>query len=88
VTNPATTVDDITFDGPDGEPVGAYLVRPAEPSPGGPAVLAWHWLDGQAPDGDRTEFLDEAATWAGHGITSLLPQLRHRPRHAAAGDPG
>jgi dienelactone hydrolase len=82
-------IEDITYDGPDGLPVQAYLVRPdgggsgdsggtgsADLTPPGPAILAWHWLDSEAPDGDRTEFLDEAAAWAEHGITTLLPQGR------------
>ena len=70
-------IDDITFDGPDGLPVEAYLVRPGGDLPRpGPAILAWHWLDTEAPDGDRTQFLDEAANWAELGITSLLPQGR------------
>jgi dienelactone hydrolase len=72
-------VDDLTFDGPDGAPVEAYRVRPAG-APGtpvaGPGILAWHWLDTEAPDGDRTQFLDEAAAWARLGVTSLLPQGR------------
>lgn len=81
MTDARTIVDDITFEGPDGLPVAAYLVRPAPPaddSPAspGPGVLAWHWLDSEAPDGDRSEFLDEASEWAGLGITSLLPQGR------------
>lgn len=74
-------IDDITFEGPDGSSVEAFLVRPAWFAGNGdrvtgPAVLAWHWLDDRAPDGDRTQFLEEAAGWAGLGITSLLPQGR------------
>lgn len=72
----AAVTEDITFDGPDGLPVEAYLVRPARSASPGPGILAWHWLDGEAPDGDRTQFLDEAAAWAALGITSLLPQGR------------
>ena len=81
---PGAVVEDVTFDGPDGLAVEAYLVRPTgadHPTPG-PAILAWHWLDTEAPDGDRTQFLDEAVTWAGLGITSLLPQGRF-PWHDA-----
>jgi pimeloyl-ACP methyl ester carboxylesterase len=70
-------IDDITYPGPDGEPVVAYLISPAAPAPDpGPAVLAWHWLDTEAPDGDRTQFVDEAVALAGFGVTSLLPQGR------------
>ena len=82
-TAPTAIVEDITYEGPDGEPVVAYLVRPERTTAGdtgrpgsGPAILAWHWLDGEAPDGDRTQFLDEAGDWAALGVTSLLPQGR------------
>lgn len=72
------TIDDITYPDSTDRPTAAYLVRPdvapAVPAEPGPAVLAWHWFDTEAPDGDRTQFLDEAVTWARHGITSLLPQ--------------
>lgn len=82
------TVDDVVFDGPDGLPVSAFLVRPGAPAggttggnaagaaAGAAAILAWHWLDGEAPDGDRTQFLDEARAWAALGVVSLLPQGR------------
>ena len=75
-------VDDVGFDGPDGSPVEAYLVRPADGDGegrgggDGAAVLFWHWFDTQAPDGDRTQYLDEAAGLAGLRVTSLLPQGR------------
>lgn len=75
-------VDDVVFAGPDGSDVAAYLVRP----PGGgtaPAIhpscaglLLWHWLDSEAPDGDRTQYLDEAAELAATGAVCLLPQGR------------
>lgn len=80
------TIEDITYPGPDGTPVEAYLVRPDPTVIGhgpdgragipGPGILAWHWLDGEAPDGNRTQFLDEASAWAELGVTSLLPQGR------------
>lgn len=77
---PTAIVEDITYDGPDGDPVTAYLVRPrgaaGRDAARGPGILAWHWLDGEAPDGDRTQFLDEAGAWAAIGVTSLLPQGR------------
>jgi dienelactone hydrolase len=75
-------VDDVVFRGPDGEDVEAYLVRPdrggeatASRSPG-PGILFWHWLDSEAPDGNRTQYLDEAADLAAAGVVSLLPQGR------------
>jgi dienelactone hydrolase len=83
-------VDDICYDGPAGDPVTAYLVQPAAPAAQpGPGVLAWHWFDTEAPDGDRTQFLDEAVTLAGLGVTSLLPQGRFpwtTPPSGAAAD--
>jgi dienelactone hydrolase len=69
-------VDDIRFDGPDGAPVEAYLVRPIASDGPGPAVLFWHWFDTEAPDGDRTQYVDEAVELARRGATSLLPQGR------------
>lgn len=53
-----------------------YLV---EPMAGGrcAAVLFLHWFDTQAPDGNRTQFLDEAVALAReHGVVSILPQGR------------
>src|SRR5262245_54103507 len=75
-TRDGAVVDDVLFDGPDGSPVEAFLVRPADDdacSPAGPAILFWHWFDTQAPDGDRTQYLDEATGLARLGATSLLP---------------
>jgi pimeloyl-ACP methyl ester carboxylesterase len=77
-------VDDLTYAGPEGEAVEAYLVRPATSVKRdnaaavdrGPGILMWHWLDGEAPDGNRTQFLDEAADLAAAGVVSLLPQGR------------
>ena len=71
-------VDDVVFAGPDGADVEAYLVRPAVAG-GGDAhagLVMWHWLDSQAPDGDRTQYLDEAADLAAAGAVCLLPQGR------------
>jgi pimeloyl-ACP methyl ester carboxylesterase len=54
----------------------AYLVEP-EDGGGGAAVLFLHWFDTEAPDGNRTQFLDEAAGLAArHGVVSVLPQGR------------
>ena len=73
-------VEDVTYPGGDGSPVEAFIVRPAadaDPSaPGRAGVLAWHWFDTQAPDGDRTQFLAEADALAQRGVVSLLPQGR------------
>ena len=75
-------VDDLVFGGPDGEDVEAYLVRPDGRAPveagtdRGPRILMWHWFDPEAPDGNRTQFLDEAAGLAAVGVVSLLPQGR------------
>jgi dienelactone hydrolase len=52
----------------------AYLVEPLEGGRG-PAVLFLHWLDTEAPDGNRTQFVDEAVGLArDRGVVSLLPQ--------------
>jgi pimeloyl-ACP methyl ester carboxylesterase len=72
-------VEDVVFSGPDGLDVEAYLVRPDGP----PAtdrshagIVLWHWLDSEAPDGDRTQYLDEAAELTAAGAVCLLPQGR------------
>ncbi len=71
-------VDDIVFDGPDGLEVEAFLVRPtvAPPDASLAGILMWHWLDSEAPDGNRTQYLDEAADLAAAGAVCLLPQGR------------
>jgi len=72
-------VDDITFAAPDGSEVEAYLVHPDGPAAGERAhagIVLWHWLDSKAPDGDRTQYLDEAAELAAAGAVCLLPQGR------------
>lgn len=87
-------VDDLVFAGPDGADVEAYLVRPGGDARGpggthrGPGILLWHWFDPEAPDGNRTQFVDEAAGLAALGVVSLLPQGRFpwqiAPDNAAA----
>lgn len=79
-------VDDLVYDAPDGSEVAAYLVHldettgdppvgsGSEPTRAG--ILLWHWLDSEAPDGDRTQYLDEAADLARAGAVCLLPQGR------------
>jgi dienelactone hydrolase len=72
-------VEDGTYLGPDGEPVEAFLVRShddGERDGGAAAVVAWHWFDPKAPDGDRSQFVDEAVELASLGVVSLLPQGR------------
>lgn len=67
--------------------IEAYLVQPSDGgSPGGPGLLFAHWYDPRAPNGDRTEFLDEAVHWAAErGATAILPQLTFPWRADPAG---
>ena len=76
--NDSAVVDDISWaDHAGGEPVAAWLVRAAEAaSSPGPGILFWHWLDTEAADGNRDEFLAEARALAARGVVSLLPQGR------------
>ena len=54
----------------------AYLVEPMGGGRGA-AALFLHWFDTEAPDGNRTQFLDEAVALAReHGVVSVLPQGR------------
>ena len=54
----------------------AYLVEPTDGGRG-PAILFLHWFDTEAPDGNRTQFLEEAVGLArDHGVVSVLPQGR------------
>ncbi|MGH3651112.1 MAG: alpha/beta hydrolase family protein [Acidimicrobiia bacterium] len=62
------TVEDITTE----KGNQLFLVRPAGPS--GAAVMWLHWFD-EAPNANRTQFLDEAKAMADRGVTSVLPQL-------------
>jgi dienelactone hydrolase len=72
-----TVTDDIVYGAEADDDVVAWLVRPASASPGGRAGLViWHWLDTEAPDGNRDEFLDEARELAALGAVCLLPQGR------------
>lgn len=71
-------VRDIRLDAPSGDPIEAYLIEPAVvdarvPRPG---LLFAHWFDTEAPNGNRTEFIDEAVEWARrHAAAVVLPQL-------------
>lgn len=54
----------------------AFLVEPVGGGRG-PGLLFLHWFDTEAPDGNRTQFLDEASSLArAHGAVSVLPQGR------------
>lgn len=70
------TVRDVRV-GADGGDIEAYLVGPTEPSTApGPGLLFAHWYEPNAPNGNRTQYLDEAGRWArDRGATSILPQL-------------
>jgi dienelactone hydrolase len=74
----AAQVEDVSWpDHAGGQPVSAWLVRPTRaPREAGPGILFWHWLDTEAPDGNRDEFLPEARALAARGVISLLPQGR------------
>lgn len=79
--HPGTIVEDLTYQGADGQAVEAYLVRPDLPvgetaADPGAGILFWHWLDTEAPDGNRTQYLGEAGGLARAGVVSLLPQGR------------
>lgn len=52
--------------------VEAYLVSPEKPN--GSAILFLHWFD-EAPNANRTQFLQEAVGYASAGVTCLLPQM-------------
>lgn len=65
-------VIDLVYETPEGD-VEAYLVEP-KGEPSGAGVIFLHWFDPEAPDGNRTQFVDEALTFAGRGVVSLLPQ--------------
>jgi len=82
-TRGPAVVEDVIVAGPGIGEVEAYLVRPADPiATRGAGIAWWHWLDTEAPDGNRTEFLDEAIEWAGRGTVSILPQGRFPWRQA------
>ena len=68
----AAVVVDLTHESPEGE-VEAFLVEPSGESPRA-GVVFLHWFDPEAPDGNRTQFVDEAVSLAGRGVVSLLPQ--------------
>ena len=61
----------------------AFLIEPMEGGRGA-AILFLHWFDTEAPDGNRTQFVEEAIGLAREdGVVSVLPQ----GRFPWAGDP-
>ena len=71
-------VRDIRLESPTGEPIEAYLVEPdvVDARTARPGLLFAHWFDTEAPNGNRTEFVDEAVDWARrHRAAAILPQL-------------
>jgi hypothetical protein len=67
-------VRDVLLDGA----IAAYLVEPmvVDARTAAPGLLFAHWFDTHAPNGNRTEFLDEAVSWVrAHGGSAVLPQL-------------
>jgi dienelactone hydrolase len=59
-------------------PIEAYLVEPEilDARTSRPALLFAHWFDTDAPNGNRTEYLAEAADWARRRrAAAVLPQL-------------
>lgn len=59
-------------------PIEAFLVEPevVDVRTTRPGLLFAHWFDSEAPNGNRTEYVDEAADWARrHRAAAILPQL-------------
>jgi len=81
-TRDSVLVRDIRLASPPGGdapgPIEAYLVEPEilDARTSRPGLLFAHWFDTDAPNGNRTEYLDEAADWARrHRAAAVLPQL-------------
>ncbi|HET9346347.1 MAG TPA: hypothetical protein VFO05_11675 [Candidatus Limnocylindrales bacterium] len=67
-------VRDIGIDGS----IEAYIVEPTivDARTASPGLVFAHWFDTHAPNGNRTEFLDEAVDWVrARGGSAVLPQL-------------
>lgn len=64
-------VRNFTYLDPDGTRKAAYLIRP-EDGEGLAAVLYVHWYEPEAPDSNRSQFLEEARALARKGVVSLL----------------
>jgi hypothetical protein len=88
-TREGALIRDITFGiASDPDPVEAYLVEPEilDARQQRPGLVFAHWFDPEAPNGNRTEFLDEAAGWAGrHRAAAILPQLTFPWAHEPTG---
>lgn len=67
----AYQIKDIEYAACDGKKIQAYVVRPLTNSKQA-AVLYVHWLDPNAKDSNRTQFLEEAKIMAAKGVSSLL----------------
>lgn len=72
VARDGVTVEDVTFRGPGGSPVEAYVVRPSEGRGPFAAVLFVHWFSPRHADSNRTQYLEEARALARRGVVSLL----------------
>jgi dienelactone hydrolase len=72
-------VREVRIASPDeGEPIEAYLVEPSlvDARTSRPGLLFAHWFDTEAPNGNRTEYVDEAVAWARRdAAAAVLPQL-------------
>ena len=67
-------VRDVRIDGS----IEAYLVEPmvVDARSSSPGLVFAHWFDTHAPNGNRTEFVDEAVDWVrAHRGSAVLPQL-------------
>lgn len=71
-TRGGVTVEDVTFKGPGGAPVEAYVVRPSGGRGPFAAVLFVHWFSPPHKNSNRTQFLEEARALARRGAVSLL----------------
>lgn len=80
-TKGRVTVSDVTYASVGGRTVSGLLVAPVGGSHH-PVVLFLHWYATNEPDGNRTEFLEEATELAARGVVSLLPEQQfpwHKP---------
>lgn len=75
-------VRDVRLDPPAGGdapgPIEAWLIEPTivDARSSRPGLLFAHWFDTEAPNGNRSEFVDEAADWARRNrAAAILPQL-------------
>ena len=67
-------VRDVLIDGS----IEAYLVERTvvDARTSAPGLVFAHWFDTNAPNGNRTQFVDEAVAWVDdHGGSAVLPQL-------------